>query len=279
MSVTNLVTKYSPIVDEKFSSESKSGLVTNQNYDFVGAKTVKVYSAGTAAMNDYGRNTDGTSRYGTVSDLNFTEQEMTMAKDRSFTFPIDKADEDETLGALNAGSALARQIREVVMPEIDTYTYLKMAANAGNTVTETITSADVFDQITAGTEVLDDAEVPVEGRILLTSSKSYKLIKQSSDITLDTEIGQDMRLRGVISNLDGMYVQKLASKYLPTGLNFMIAHPIATVRPVKLAEYKIHTEPQGVSGSLVEGRVYYDAFVLDNKADAIYCSFLSGYSA
>ena len=76
-----------------------------------------------------------------------------------------------------------------------------------------------------------------------------------------------------------MFIQKLPSKYFTEGLNFMIAHSIATVRPVKLAEYKIHTEPQGVSGSLVEGRIYYDAFVLDNKADAIYTHFISGYSA
>ena len=39
---------------------------------------------------------------------------------------------------------------------------------------------------------------------------------------------------------------------------------------MNLAEYKIHTDAPGISGSLVEGRVYYDAFVLDNKKDAIY---------
>lgn len=279
MAVTNLVTKYASLVDEKLYSDSKSSIVTNQDYDFTGARTVKVYSIGTADMNDYGRNTDGTSRYGTVKDLSATEQEMVMSQDRSFTFPIDKMDEDETLGALNAGSALARQLREKVMPEIDTYTYLKMAANAGNSVTGTFTSSTAYADITSGTEALDEAEVPVEGRVLLTTAAGYKEIKQSSDIILDTEVGQDMRVKGVVSNFDGMFIQKLPSKYFATGLNFMIAHSVATVRPVKLAEYKIHTEPQGVSGSLVEGRIYYDAFVLDNKADAIYTHFISGYSA
>ena len=87
MAVTNLVTKYASLVDEKLYSDSKSSIVTNQDYDFTGARTVKVYSIGTADMNDYGRNTDGTSRYGTVKDLSATEQEMVMVKDRSFTFP------------------------------------------------------------------------------------------------------------------------------------------------------------------------------------------------
>jgi hypothetical protein len=51
---------------------------------------------------------------------------------------------------------------------------------------------------------------------------------------------------------------------------FIITNQIATVAPVKLAEYKVHDNPPGINGFLVEGRVYYDAFVLDNKAGAIY---------
>ena len=42
--------------------------------------------------------------------------------------------------------------------------------------------------------------------------------------------------------------------------------------PVKLADYKIHENPQGINGWLVEGRIYYDAFVLNNKKAAIYLS-------
>ena len=38
----------------------------------------------------------------------------------------------------------------------------------------------------------------------------------------------------------------------------------------KLQDYRIHSDPPGISGSLVEGRVVYDAFVLQNKAKAIY---------
>ena len=50
----------------------------------------------------------------------------------------------------------------------------------------------------------------------------------------------------------------------------MIAHKVATVAPVKLEEYKTHADPPGISGTLVEGRVAYDAFILENKANAIY---------
>ena len=51
---------------------------------------------------------------------------------------------------------------------------------------------------------------------------------------------------------------------------FMIAHPCATVAPTKLEDYKIHEDAPGISGALVEGRIVYDAFVLENKKNAIY---------
>ena len=86
----------------------------------------------------------------------------------------------------------------------------------------------------------------------------------------NTKVGEDMRLKGVISNLDGMNVVKVASKRVPENFGFMVAHPVATCAPTKLADYKTHQDPPGISGSLVEGRVVYDAFILDNKKMAIY---------
>lgn len=65
----NLAKKFSPVVDEKFKTESKSSLVTNSDYDFVGAHSIAIYNIGTAPLNNYGRNTEGTSRYGTPKDL------------------------------------------------------------------------------------------------------------------------------------------------------------------------------------------------------------------
>lgn len=269
----NLAEKYSSLVDEKFTSVSKASLVTNRDYNFVGAHTIQIYSVGTAPMNDYGRNTAGISRYGVVNDLSTTLQEVTMEKDRSFTFAVDKMDEDETLGALNAGSALARQLREVITPEVDTYTYAKISASAGKTVNEqTITATNAYQSLIAGSEFLDESEVPAEGRVAVVTPKFMTFLKSDPQAVLETEVGQDMRIKGVIANMDGLTIQKVPSKYLPTGTNFIIVHPVATTLAIKLAEYKIHNNPQGVSGALVEGRIYYTAFVRNNKKNAIYVS-------
>ena len=95
-------------------------------------------------------------------------------------------------------------------------------------------------------------------------------MKKSPDIVMDTDIGQDMRLKGVIAHMDGAAVCKVPSVRLPENFGFMLVHPSATVAPVKLEDYTVHENPPGISGSLVEGRVCYDAFVLENKKKGIY---------
>lgn len=268
----DLVTSFSPYVDEQFKAESKKSLVTNSDFDWTGAHTIKVYKVSTSKMNDYQRTgkADG-SRYGEIDNLDAVTEEMTLKKDRSFTFTVDKLDEDETGRALQAASALARQVREVVIPEVDSYVYKVMTENAGvKPEPVQLTANNIYDEITNATESMDDNEVLEEGRQLIVTPRTYRLMKKSPDIVLNTDIGEDLRIRGVVANLDGMNVVKIPSKRLPQNFGFMVCHPVATVAPTKLEDYKVHKDPPGISGSLVEGRVCYDAFVLDNKVDAIY---------
>ena len=268
----DLVTSFRPYVDEQFKAESKKSLVTNSDFDWTGAHTIKVYKVSTSKMNDYQRTgkADG-SRYGEIDNLDAVTEEMTLKKDRSFTFTIDKLDEDETGRALQAASALARQVREVVIPEVDSYVYMVMAENAGvKPEPVQLTVNNIYDEITNATESMDDNEVLEDGRQLIVTPRTYRLMKKSPDIVLNTDMGEDLRIRGVVANLDGMNVGKVPSKRLPQNFGFMVCHPVATVAPTKLEDYKVHKDPPGISGSLVEGRVCYDAFVLDNKVNAIY---------
>lgn len=269
-----LVTKYSPYTDELFAAESKKALLTNTDFDWTGAHTVKVYKITTAPMNDYNRSGSDNgnwSRYGAVAGLDATTEELKLTKDRSFTFVIDKLDEDETGMQLAAASALARQQREVVIPEIDAYTYGVMCTGAGHKPAAlALTAENIYTEMLKASEALDDAEVPETGRVLTVTPAVYALMKQSKNIAMDTDIGNELRLKGVIAMLDGAQVVKVPAKRLPQNFGFMLAHPVATVAPTKLEDTNIHPNPPGISGSLVEGRFCYDAFVLDNKAKAIY---------
>lgn len=270
----NLVTKYQPYVDEIFTKESKKSLLTNQDYDWTGAHTIKVYKITTSEMQDYKRNPVAGftgSRYGEIKDLDATTEEMTLKKDRSFTFVIDKLDNEETAGQLAAASALARQQRQVVIPEVDTYTYGVMATEAGTKpAAVTLTDENIYTEILKAGTALDNADVPEDNRQLVVTPDVYQLMKRCKDIVMETNIGNDLRIKGVIANLDGANVIKVPAARLPKNFGFMLAHPVATVAPTKLEDYKIHQDPPGISGSLVEGRICYDAFVLENKAKAIY---------
>ena len=269
----DLVTKFHPYVDEQFATESKKSLLTNQDFDWTGAHTVKVYKITTSKMNDYDRSGTGEnpSRSGPIAGLDATTEEFTLRKDRSFTFAIDKLDTDETAQQLMAASALARQNREVVIPEVDTYVYGIMTAGAGTKpAAVSLTATNIYEQILTASNTLDNAEVPETGRVLVVTPDTYTLMKKCKDITMETDIGNDMRIRGVIANLDGALVLKVPASRLPAGFGFMLVHPCACVAPTKLEDYKIHQDPPGISGALVEGRICYDAFILDNKKKAIY---------
>ncbi len=269
-----LASQYLQYVDELFSTASKKSLLTNQDFNWDGAHTVKVYKIGTADMGDYGREGPASgnwSRYGAVQGLDATTEEFTLRKDRSFTFAIDKLDRDETKRNLQAASALNRQLREVVVPEVDTYVYAQMCAGAGQKpAAVALTATNIYDAIVGGNNALDNAEVPETGRSILVTPDVYLLMKKSKDIVMETDIGNDLRLKGVIAMLDGAHVMKIPAARLPEAFGFMIVHPVATVAPTKLEDYKIHEDPPGISGSLVEGRINYDAFVLDNKKNALY---------
>lgn len=269
-----LASQFSPHVDEMFAGESKMSLLTNQDYSWDGAGTIKVYSVSTSSMNDYGRRgakSGQWSRYGEVEGLEATTQTLTLRKDRSFTFAIDRLDTDETKQAVQAAGALARQLRQEVLPEVDSWVFKQICDGAGHRPkAEKLTQDNIYDRIIEAGTALDNAEAPETGRVLVVTPDVFLLLKKNKDIALDTEIGGELRAKGVLARLDGAVVVKVPAGRLPADFGFLIAHPVATCAPVKLEEYQVHQNPPGLSGDLVEGRINYDAFVLKNKADACY---------
>jgi hypothetical protein len=266
----NYAEKYSSVVDEAFSLLSMTDKAVNKDYDFTGARTVHVYSLPTAPMNDY--SATGANRYGTPGELQDNVQDLVLARKRSFTFTIDKTNAMDTPeGIRDAGKALARQIREVVIPEIDIYRLATIVADAGGTATPAaITSANAYDKFLDGQNALLDAKVPIPGRVSYVSPTFYKSIKLDPSFMKASDLAQASIINGQLGAVDGVPIIPVPSSYLPANVEFLITHPIATTSPIKLADYKIHEDPPGIAGALVEGLVYYDAFVLSKKAKAIY---------
>lgn len=267
----NLASKYEKKVDERFKLKSLTDAAVNHDYDWAGVDTINVYSVPTVAMNNYTKS--GTSRYGTAAELDNTIQTMKLTRDRSFTFSIDRGNHQDTQMVMQAGKALARQIDEVIVPEVDSYRLAAMSAAAianGHTKTLAVTAANAYAQLLAAGEKLDEKKVPAGGRIAFVTPSFYNFIKQDNVFIKASEIGQKMLINGQIGEVDGLKIVKAPSVYFPANHAFIICHPVATVAANKLTDYKTHDNPPGINGWLVEGRTRYDAFVLENKKSALY---------
>lgn len=271
-----LVTKFLPLVDEAFATESKTAILCKAAFQFPGdANEVIIWKTTSAPLTDYNRNSElsegNWSRYGEVQRLQHSVERFTMQRDRSFAIESDRLDINETQGILDASAILARQVRERIIPERDKYCISVLADNAGLTGDEAELTADnIFDKIVFANAAMDNAEVPEAGRVLVVGADVYKLIKKSHDIVMNTDVGSDMRLKGVIGNLDGLIILKVPASYMPDGVGFMIVHPCVAAAPEKLNSYVVHDNPPGINGTLIEGRIVYDVFCLENKLDAIF---------
>lgn len=175
---------------------------------------------------------------------------------------------------MDAGKACARQMSEVVIPAFDKYVFNKLAvaacAREGHYAASAPTKANAYECLLNAQEVLGNANVPDTGRVALCSYKFANLLKQDPSFMRYGDMTQEMLKKGIMGEVDGVKIVKVPASRLPEGCSFILTHPIATVAPRQLHEYKVHTDPVGISGWVCEGRELFDAFVLNNKADAVY---------
>lgn len=272
----NYASKYAGVVDERFKLGSLTTGIINGNFDWIGVKTVNIFSRDLATLNDY--KTTGSNRYGTPDELGNSEQEMTVTQDKSFTYTIDAASEQDTNGTMEAAATLAENIDNLVIPAMDTYRLGVIVANAptagtvsGKThiVTKAVTKDNAFEEFLACQEALDDDKAPQGGRIAVVTPSYLNKIKLDDNFTKWGDMAQKMMINGIVGMIDGVPAIKVPASYLPESVDFLITNPLVAPAPVKLQEFKINYNAPGISGALVEARVRYDCFVLEKKKDAI----------
>lgn len=266
----NYTTKYESKIAERFKLGSVTASAAGNDYSFVGAKTIKVYSVDTVALNDFNR-TAGANRFGAVANLGDTVQEMTCTQDKSFTFAIDAGDQSDQAIEKAAGKALRREIDEVVTPTMDKYRLDAWAKGAGNIYTPSaaLTKNTIHGAIIDLNAMLTEDLVPVEGRTLFIGVDAYKLLVQADVIVGNDALGKKAVSRGEVGEVDGCVVKPIPTSWMPKDIPFMIKYRGCTVDPVKLQHYDVLSKVQGFDGPVVQGRVYYDAFVLDAKKNGI----------
>lgn len=267
MPTINYAQRYSDVVDEVFRLGALTNSIVNQQYSWVDVDTVKVYSIPTVSMTNY--SLTGTARYGVAAELENVIQTLTLEQDRSFTFTVDRKSVDDTMGVMAAAAALRRQIEVVAIPEIDAYRIAALVAGAGNSVATEATKSNAYEVFLAMQEQLDEDKAPVGGRVAMVTPAFYNKLKLDPSFLKNADLGQRMLLNGQVGEVDGVPIIKAPSSYFPAGVHALITNPICAPSPIKLQDFKIHDNPPGINGFLVEGRLRYDCFVLTNKANGI----------
>lgn len=266
----NLHAKYDKNIQSRFVRESLLAGVLDNSYSFTGVKTVKISTPITVPMVDYTRS--GSNRYGTPTEMQDVVQELTLTQDKSFSLTIDKGNNEDQSGIKEAGKMLSLQISEQAVPLMDKYGFARLSQMAGKIVgnSTALSKSNVCERITAGTTHLDDKEVPSFGRTLFVPSDTYAKLRLSDEFQKCDGLLDKSLAKGQVGTYDGMRVIKVPSGRWPANVNFIIVHKRAACAPVKLNDTKLHTDPPGISGNLLEGRQYYDLFVFGAKCDGVY---------
>lgn len=265
MSIT-LTEKFAEKVDERYHPISVTNAGVNQNYDWDGAQTIKVTSVGTVAMKDYDRET-GYGAVASADGLSNAIQVLTLTKDRYFRAKLDKMDEEES--KIKGGEVLARQLREVTIPEIEAYR-LQVMCKAIVTNTQAIEQTKtVYEHFLEANEKLDEANVPQVTRVAFANPAFINALKLDPNFIKSSDLSQEMLLKGQVGQVDGVPIIKTNTAWLKddstNNFDCIIVDKNATVAPIKLAEYTANPNHPDFSGTVFQGRFYYDCFVLDMK--------------
>ncbi len=254
--------KYADTLAKLYTHNSFIEGHTDKSWSFSGLKSLIVPSIVTQPLADYTRS--GTSRYGNPLDLQDTLQELTMTQDKAFSIIIDKGDNSEQQMMKRAGEVMQQQIAEQVVPEVDKYALSRWFANAGKIVgAAAAPDKDSIVGMLLDAEVfLNDSFVPDGERWCYVPNSLIKHIRLSTEFTGCDSIVRDAVVKGYVGNIGTLKIVGMPARYFPSGAHFLIAHRDSVILAQKLRDGKVHQDPPGISGHLLEGRYNYDAFVL-----------------
>lgn len=282
----NLADKYSKKIVDRFYTDSVILGKTSNDYNWDGVKSINVWTINTYAPTTYGRPTTDAAitgahaRYGSTYEVAEDIQTMPLTQDKAVSLSVDKGNNTQQMMIKNAGIVMARELREQFVPMFDKYC-LAQWADTTNTVwgsliqttTDTsLTKANIVDAISSHVTALMNAETDASDAYCYIGATNFgKLILSPEFLNID-KLGERNLERGVMGKVRGLQIVPIPDSYLPTGVNFMTVKKSAVLAPTKIKDAKVHSDPVGISGALLEVRWLYDAFVLKTKAKGIVIS-------
>lgn len=281
-----LAKKYLPIIDEVYKIESRTSLLDNQTIDMSGANEIKILKIATQGLKNYA----GSYPVGTVTS---SWETMKLNYKRATQLPIDRADDEESLGILVSGT-VGQFTRAHVVPEVDAIRFAKYATGAGKKVEDELTSSTFKSAIDSALTYMVNLGVPESDILIYLNARKRDDFYKGITRTLANETVANMKVNlynnlnpiievpsnrfySALTLLDGVTSGQEAGGYIKnasTGknINFMCVAKSAVWQAVKWTENKFFTNEvnQGASGSIFDYMIYHDAGVYENKTDGVY---------
>jgi len=287
----NYATQYQQALSQNFPYVLNFGALyntpSNGRYRFTGAKTIEIPVISTTGRKDANRDTIGTP--GRHFDNQW--EPLTLVNQRYWDTLVHPADIDQTNQVASIANITQVYNQEQKFPEMDAYCISKIYADwiaQGKVADSTVLSeANVLSEFDSYMQEMDEARVPVQGRILYVIPAVKTLLKNASAITrqITTDGSNDGVIKRTVNRLDEVEIISITSDLMKTLFNFTtgwvagvgakqinmcLIHPMAVITPVSYGFASLD-EPTAKT----QGKYYYyeesfeDVFILPNKAAAI----------
>lgn len=286
----NYAQQYEQALQQVYTSELRfNRLYTTPNNSLIkwtGAKTIQVPSISTGGFVDVNR--DALSGYTRRVDNSFTT--YTLEHDREFKTLVDPMDIDETNMALTIANITRVFNTEHKIPEMDKYLASKLLSEfttkngvADNTV---LTKTNILEWFDLEMQKMDDAEVPLEGRVLYLTPAMHTAIKQAEQIERSLDVrGAGTGVNRTVRSLDSVELIPVPSARMKSAYDFtdgavpavsakqinaILIHPGTVYTPQKYDFVSLDAPTANTSGKyLYYERKYWDVFVIPQKVKGI----------
>ena len=286
----NYATQYQRALSQAFPYVLNFGALyntpNNRVYRWVNARTIEIPSIKTTGRVDADRDTIVTAQ------RNYTNawEPKVLSNERKWSTLVHPMDIDQTNMTTTIANITRVMNEEQKFPEMDAYCISKIyndwIAIGKNPDTTQITESnvlEVFDRLMLN---MDNARVPVTGRILYVTHEVKAMLKNADKIQRYLEVeGGQKQINRIVSRLDeveiiGVTAPLMRTEYdftegwAPTlaskQINMLLIHPTAVLTPVSYTFSRLDEPSAGSEGKYIYyEEAFEDVFILNNKADAI----------
>ena len=254
----------------------------NGRFRWTGAKTIEIPSIATTGRTNASRDSIGTAQRNYDNDW----EQKTLTNQRKWSTLVHPKDIDQTNWVATIANITKVFNEEQKFPEMDAYTISKLYADwvAQSMTADTVapTTANILDKFDSMMLAMDNARVPVSGRILYVTNEVKKMLKNAAGLTRNWSVQSSYAgINREVDALDGVPVIPVPAELMKTAydfsegwepasgasqINMAMIHPGVVITPVSY-QFADLDEPTAIT----EGKYYYyeesfeDVFILNKK--------------